>query len=72
MVDWLIWPAQFLLDAGAIVAGWFVGKDSLSFLALQMGFALLVLAAIVYLFVLLQNVVGFWRSRRRTNRPSSS
>jgi hypothetical protein len=70
MVDWLIWPAQFLLNAGGIVASWFVSTDSLSFLGLQMGFALLVLAAVVYLFVLLQNLVRYWRSRPRTNRPS--
>lgn len=56
MVDWLIWPAQFLLNTGGIVASWFVGRDSLSFLALQMGFALLVLAAIVCLIAFLQTL----------------
>ena len=50
MVDWLTWPAELVLSAGGIVASWFVGKDSLSFVALQMGFALVVLAAIVSLF----------------------
>ena len=49
MVDWLIWPAELVLNAGGIVASWFVSKDSLSFVALQMGFALLVLAAVVSL-----------------------
>ena len=44
MVDWLTWPAELILNAGGIVARWFVGKDSLSFVALQMGFALVVLA----------------------------
>ena len=44
MVDWLTWPAELVLSAGGIVASWFVSKDSLSFVALQMGFALLVLA----------------------------
>jgi hypothetical protein len=47
MVDWLTWPADLVLSAGAIVAGWFVSKDAPSFLAVQMGFALLVLAAVV-------------------------
>ena len=50
MVDWLTWPAELVLSAGGIVASWFVGRDSLSFVALQMGFALVVLAAIVSLF----------------------
>ena len=70
MTDWLLWPAQFLLNAGGIVAGWFVSKDAYSFLALQMGFALLVLATIVYLFVFLQNLVRYWLSRPRADRPS--
>jgi len=70
MIDWLLWPAQLLLNAGGIVASWFVSKDALSFLALQMGFALVVLAVIVYLFVFLQNLVGYWRSRPRADRPS--
>ena len=50
MVDWLTWPAELVLSAGGIVASWFVSKDSISFVALQMGFALVVLAAIVSLF----------------------
>jgi hypothetical protein len=62
MVDWLLWPAQFLLNAGGVVASWFVGRDSLSFLALQMGFALLVLAAIVLLIAFLQTL---WSRRRQ-------
>ena len=70
MVDWLTWPAELVLSAGGIVASWFVSKDSLSFVALQMGFALLVLAAIVSLFAYLPALVGYWRSRSQTNHPS--
>jgi hypothetical protein len=70
MVDWLTWPAELVLSAGGIVASWFVGKDSLSFVALQMGFALVVLAAIVSLFAYLPMLVGYWRSLSQTNRPS--
>ena len=40
MVDWLTWPAELVLSARGLVASWFVSKDSLSFVALQMGFAL--------------------------------
>ena len=47
MVDWLTWPAELLLSAGAIVASWFADKNRPSFLSLQVGFAMLVLAAIV-------------------------
>src|SRR6516165_8167980 len=70
MVDWLTWPAELVLGAGGIVASWFVSKDSLSFVALQMGFALVVLAAIVSLFAYLPALVRYWRSRSQTNRPS--
>jgi hypothetical protein len=70
MVDWLTWPAQLVLSAGGIVASWFVSKDSLSFVALQMGFALVVLAAVVSLFAFLPNLVGYWRSHSRIDRPS--
>jgi hypothetical protein len=70
MADWITWPAQLVLSAGGIVASWFVSKDSLSFVALQMGFALLVLAAVVSLFAFLPTLVGYWRSRSRISRPS--
>jgi hypothetical protein len=70
MVDWLIWPAELVLNAGGIVASLFVSKDSLSFVALQMGFALLVLAAVVSLFAFLPTLIGYWRSRSHINRPS--
>jgi hypothetical protein len=42
MVDWLTWPAELVLSAGGVVASWLVSRDSLSFVALQMGFALVV------------------------------
>jgi hypothetical protein len=64
MIDWLTWPAELLLSAGGIVASWFVSKDTPSFVALQMGFAVLVLAAIVSLFAYLPPLIGYWRSRR--------
>jgi hypothetical protein len=62
MVDWLTWPAELLLSAGGIVASWFADKNTPSFLALQIGFAMLVLAAIVTLFAFLPVLVGNWRS----------
>ena len=65
MVDWLTWPAELVLNAGGIVASWFVSKDSISFVALQMGFALVVLAAIVSLLAYLPVLVGHWRSRSK-------
>ena len=70
MVDWLTWPAELVLNAGGIVASWFVSKDSISFVTLQMGFALVVLAAIVSLFAYLPALVGYWRSRSQINRRS--
>ena len=63
MVDWLTWPAELLLSAGGIVASWFVSKDTPSFVALQMGFAVLVLAALVSLLAYLPALIGYWRSR---------
>ena len=38
-------------------------------LAVQMGFALLVLAAVVALFAFLPPLIGRWWSRPRANRP---
>lgn len=73
MVDWLTWltwPAELILSAGGIVTSWFVSRDSPSFEALQMGFASLVLAAIVSLFAFLPTSIGYWRSRSHINRPS--
>jgi hypothetical protein len=64
MVDWLTWPADLLLSADGIVADWFASKDTPSFVALQMGFALVVLAAVVSLFAYLPPLIGYLRSRR--------
>jgi len=72
MVDWLTWPAELLLSAGGIIASWFVSKDAPSFPAIQMGFGLLVLAAVVSLFAFLPTLVRYWRSRSRINRPCYS
>ena len=68
MIDWLTWPAELVLSAGGIVASWFVGRDSLSFVALQMGFAVLVLAAIVCLIAFFQTL----RSRRNQGIKGAS
>ena len=65
MVDWLTWPAELVLGAGGIVANWFVSRDSISFVALQIGFGLVVLAAIVSLFAYLPALFGYFRSRSR-------
>jgi len=64
MVDWRTWPVDLLLSAGGIVASWFASKDTPSFVALQMGFALVVLAAVVSLFAYLPALIGYLRSRR--------
>jgi hypothetical protein len=64
MVDWLTWPAELLLSAGGIVASWFVSKDTTSFVALQIGFAVLVLPAVITLIAYLPPLIGYWRSRR--------
>jgi membrane protein YdbS with pleckstrin-like domain len=70
MVDWLTWPAELVLSAGGVVASWFVSRDSFSFVAVQMGFGLIVLAAIVSLFAYLPALVGYWRSRSQMSRHS--
>jgi hypothetical protein len=57
MVDWLPWPADLLMSAGGIVAGWFAGKNTPTFLSLQIGFTI-ALAAIVSLFAFLPILVG--------------
>ena len=44
MADWILWPADALLSAGAYVASWFASKDTPGFLLLQMMMATLVLA----------------------------
>ena len=47
MLDWLSWPADLLLNAGAVVASWFISKDATNFILVQMMVATLVLAASV-------------------------
>jgi len=68
MVNWLTWPADLLLSTGGIVASWFADKNTPSFIALQIGFSMLVLAAIVSLLAFLPVLIGNWRSR--PNRTS--
>ena len=65
MVDWLTWPAELLLRAGGFVASWFASKGTTSFVALQIGFATLVLPAVISLIVYLPSVVGYLRSPQR-------
>jgi membrane protein YdbS with pleckstrin-like domain len=64
MADWLFWPAELLLAAGAAVASLFASKDTTNFAVIQMMVATLVLAAIVSLIVLLQSLVRYWLSRK--------
>jgi len=62
LVDWLTWPADQLLRMGGVVAGWFFSDDATGFTLVQMGFATLVLAALVALFVFWQSLVEYCRS----------
>ena len=64
MLDWIDWFADFLLNAGAVVASWFVSKDATNFMVLQMMIATLVLEAIVSVVVYWQSLVDYWKSRR--------
>ena len=66
MLDWLSWPADLLLNAGAVVASWFVSKDATNFALVQMMVATLVLAAVVSAFVYWQSLVEYWKSRWRS------
>jgi hypothetical protein len=65
MLDWLSWPADLLLNAGAVVASWFISKDATNFALVQMMVATLVLAAVVTAFVYWQSLVEYWKSRWR-------
>jgi hypothetical protein len=62
LVDWLTWPADHLLRIGGVVAAWFFNEDATGFTLVQMGFATLVLATIVALFVFWQALVEYCRS----------
>ena len=42
MLDWLTWPADFLLNIAAVLASWFVDKGSWNFVTIQMALAVLV------------------------------
>jgi len=64
--DWLTWPADQLLRIGGVVAAWFFSEDATGFILVKMGFATLVLAAIVALFVFWQTVVEYCRSLWKT------
>jgi len=73
MLDWLMWPADLLLKAGAAVASVFASENSPNFVVVQMMVATLVLAAIVSLIVFWQSLIEYWRSRwsaGRIKRPS--
>ena len=63
MLDWLTWPADLLLNAGAAVAGLFFGADEPNFVVVQMMVATLILAAIVSLMVFWRGLVEFCRAR---------
>jgi hypothetical protein len=65
MLDWLSWPADLLLNAGAVVASWFISKDATNFALVQMMVATLVLAAVVTALVYWQSLVEYWKSRWR-------
>ena len=66
MFDWL---ADVLLNAGAIVASWFVSKDAINFFVVfQMMIATLVLGAIVSVMVYWQSLVEYWKSRWRPRK----
>jgi hypothetical protein len=62
MLDWLTWPADLLLYAGAVVANCFVSKDATSFVIIQMMVATLVLGAVVSAIVFWQSLFEYWRS----------
>ena len=57
MLDWLTWPADFLLNTAAVVERWFVSGDSTNFGVIQMMTAVLLLAAVVSLIVYWQWLV---------------
>ena len=66
LIDWLTWPADQLLRIGGVMAAWFFSEDATGFTLVQMGFATLVLAAIVPLFVFWQTLVEYYRSVWKT------
>jgi hypothetical protein len=75
MLDWLTWPADFLLNTAAVLASWFVDKGSWNFVTIQMAFAVLLLAIVVALIAywqwLVQWVAESWRSILGKKRGTS-
>jgi len=63
MLDWLVWPANLLLDAGGAVASLFISEDDPGFAVIQMMVATLVLAAVVAVAVYWQTLVEYWQTR---------
>ena len=76
MLDWLTWPADFLLNIAAVLASWFVDKGSWNFVTIQMALAVLVLAIVVALIAYWQWLVRWgveaWRSILGKKRRTSS
>ncbi len=68
MLDWLTWPADLLLSAGALVASCFISEDEPSFVVIQMMAATMVLAALVASIVYFQSVIEICRSAFRAQR----
>jgi hypothetical protein len=66
LVDWLTWPADQLLRIGGVVAAWFFNEDATGFTLVQLGFAMLVLAAFVAVIVFWQALVEYCRSLWKT------
>ena len=66
MPEWLSWPADLLLGAGAVIARWFVDQNEPSFVVIQMMVATLVLAAFVALLVFWQSLFEYCRSLWKT------
>ena len=60
MIEWL---ANWLSQAGGVVASWFVSKDAPDFDFFGGLMAVLVLAALVSVIVFWQTLIEYWRSR---------
>jgi hypothetical protein len=63
MLDWLLWPADALLNLGGYIASWFASKEMPGFVLIRMMMATFVLAAVVALIVYGQSLVDICRSR---------
>ena len=69
MLDWLTWPANLLLNAGAAVASLFVSQSAPSFIVIQMMVATLLLATVVSLIVCSQSLADYFRSHWKSRLP---